>query len=135
MYLKFISFLFRLTIIGAACCLPASASAETTEPVVVRMVVDGPSDIYAAQAKQIAAEIAYTFGARPVRFLFDEQSLGDWTLDGANRALDAAYAEPGVDLVLAGGLLMISAVAKRPALPRPTILHSVVDMKLQGVPF
>ena len=51
----------------------------------------------------------------------------DWTAEGVERQLDAAYSDPKISVVFGFGHLTVRAVAKRKNLPKPTILPYVFE--------
>jgi outer membrane protein TolC len=59
---------------------------------------------------------------------------GDWTLEGVQRQLDQAYADPDISVVFGFGYLTVRAVADRKDLPKPTILPFVVEAQKLGLP-
>ena len=59
---------------------------------------------------------------------------GDWSLAGAEAALDRALADRDVDVVLTIGILTSQQAARRKSLPKPVIAPLVIDPVLQGFP-
>src|SRR6185295_7565454 len=59
---------------------------------------------------------------------------GDWSLEGANAALDRALADRNVDIVITIGILTSQQAARRASLPKPVIAPLVIDPILQAYP-
>jgi len=112
----------------------ATARAET-QTVYVAVVNDGPAQrqLLPADAVRRAVEETRTTDMI-VQFSADKQFAGDWTLSGADNAIDRAMADPDVDIVLLVGTLVSHQAAHRAVLPKPAIAVSVVDPLLQGFP-
>ena len=64
----------------------------------------------------------------------DKRFAGDWSLAGAEAALDRALADRDVDVVLTLGILTSQQAARRKSLPKPVIAPLVIDPVLQGFP-
>jgi outer membrane protein len=70
-----------------------------------------------------------------VRFPEDKRLNGGGTVAGVTRAVDAALADPDVDLVLALDLVATNDLAHRGALKKPAIGAVVTDVAQQGLPY
>src|SRR4030095_13997443 len=64
----------------------------------------------------------------------ESRFAGDWSLEGANSALDRALAERNIDIVIPLGILTSQQAARRASLPKPVIAPLVIDPILQGYP-
>ena len=105
-------------------------------PVVrIGFVMDGPWDRLKQTQAEFEKEIADLLsGEFDVRFPETKQIMGNWTekvtSDGINRLL----ADPGVDMVIALGVLASNDAAIRGDLPKPVLAPFVLDVELQGLP-
>lgn len=112
----------------SALALPAWA-AETWELAIVR---DGPSAQSDEIQRQFTEELlALTRGELAVEI---RQLDGDWTTAGMAEALQKAYDDPDVDLVLVTGLATCQMAAVRDVFPKPTFVPMVFDARLMGMP-
>lgn len=119
-------------VVAAGLCLPATTALAETR---VAVVTDGNWDQNAAISSVFIDEItALTEGEFEVTFPPELQRTADWTVDGVRSALDEVMAAPDVDLVLAMGVLASHEVARRGALPVPTIAPFVIDHEIQDIP-
>ncbi len=100
----------------------------------IGIVLDGPwrrsLELQEVLRDEITQLVRQEFDVR-----FTDPIVGDWTGPGVRRALDRAYASPGVDLVVAFGVLASNDAAHRSNLPKPTVAPFIVDRELQEVPF
>lgn len=120
---------------GTACAivlavlLIAPAAAETF---VVALVDDGPSAKARETREPYERELlALTEGEFEVQFRRFE---GDWTRDGILSALDRAYADSEVDIVLVLGLVGNQIVGLQDEFPKATFLPRVFAAGLLGLP-
>jgi outer membrane protein TolC len=114
--------------------LPCTSAAdrELRPEIVIGVVRDGPDpgeDSVPAIERELAGHLR---DEQPVRFKggFD----GDWSLDGAGRALDAALADPEVDLLLLTGALATYRAVKTETLDKPVISGFVAHAGLFAGP-
>ena len=115
--------------------IPASLGAQSEKPTVrVTAVLDGPSPVFDQAidnlSREIRSQLADRFNVELVALDVD----GDWTAEGVQRQLDAAYSDPDISVVFGFGHLTVWAVAKRKNLPKPTILPYVLEAREQGLP-
>lgn len=113
--------------------LPAPA-AEL--PVVnVGIVVDGPWEGNEYVRELTRDEIvALTSDEFDVRFPDHYYLEGDWTLEGSIDSLGRLLYDPGVDLVIAWGVLSSHAICCMVEISKPVIAPVILDIELQGVP-
>ena len=96
--------------------------------IVVGVVEDGPSDRLLFQQQIYIDELlALTESEFDVSI---RKFRGDWTADSVNAALDAAYADPSVDMVLVTGFVTNQFAATRDEFPKPTFLPIIIDIGL-----
>ncbi|MFA9469995.1 MAG: TolC family protein [Deltaproteobacteria bacterium] len=114
---------------------PALLGAQTDKPQVkVTAVFDGPSPAFDAVTQDLAREIRTQLSGRFDVVLVPLDFEGDWTAEGVERQLDAAYSDPEISVVFGFGYLAVRAVAARKVLPKPTILPFVIEARKQGLP-
>jgi len=114
---------------------PALLGAQTDKPQVkVTAVFDGPSPVFDAVTQDLAREIRTQLSDRFDVVLVPLDFEGDWTAEGVERQLEAAYADPEISVVFGFGYLAVRAVAARKTLPKPTILPFVIEAERQGLP-
>ena len=101
----------------------------------VAVVTDGPAARTVFSAASIEKELA-NVAAPDTQVVLPEAKryVGDWSLAGAEAALDRAFADRDVDVVLTIGILTSQQAARRKSLPKPTIAPLVIDPVLQGFP-
>ena len=113
------------------CC----ASLAGARDIRVAVVTDGDAGRQILSVDAIQREIANVASADTTILLPPESRFaGDWSLDGANAALDRALADRNVDVVITLGILTSQQAARRAALPKPVIAPLVIDPVLQGYP-
>lgn len=104
--------------------LPALAQ----DKVVVAVVTDGPADRLQEQhmlyTDELLALTANEFDVEIRRF------VGEWSKESALAAIDAAYADDAVDLVLMTGFVANQLAATRATFPKPTFLPVILDTNL-----
>lgn len=112
----------------AAIVLFAMAPAMGQQEYTVAVVGDGPSDRLAnLQQRYVDELLVLTSGEFDVRIRrFD----GAWTQESIVAAIDDAYADPGVDLVLVIGFVANQLAATRREFPKPTFLPIILDVGL-----
>ncbi len=114
----------RAVLLTALLALPFAAQAE----VVVGVVEDGPYDRLLFQ-QQIYIDELLALTERE----FDvsiKTFTGAWTPESMNAALNEAYADPDVDMVLVTGFVTNQFAATRTVFPKPTFLPIIVDTGL-----
>jgi outer membrane protein TolC len=97
-------------------------------------VFDGPSPVFDAVTQDLAREIRTQLSDRFDVVLVPLDFEGDWTAEGVERQLEAAYADPEISVVFGFGYMAVRAVAARKTLPKPTILPFVIEAERQGLP-
>jgi len=103
--------------------------------VTVGIVADGPWDLGHEIRDTFAAEIRALAGKDfDIAFPADKQRMADFRPDSVQRELRALLADPGVDVVVAMGLLAGTAAAREGNLAKPVIAPFVIDAELQGLP-
>jgi len=101
----------------------------------VAVVTDGNAGRSVFSAAAIEREIANVAGADTQIVLpADKRFVGDWSLPGAEAALDRALADREVDVVLTLGILSSQQAARRVTLGKPVIAPLVIDPILQDYP-
>ncbi|MEE9180104.1 MAG: TolC family protein, partial [Vicinamibacteria bacterium] len=132
------SALFCLSLLGLV--LGAGHAAQAAQaaqlPVVrIGVVVDGPWERNEEVLSLFRQEILdLTRGEFDVRFPEDKTIVGNWTLPRVDAALDSLLADPGVDLVLALGVVASDTASRRSGLPKPVVAPFVIDAEVQGLP-
>ncbi len=116
-------FLVALTAI-AVTCSPALAQ----ERVVVAVIEDGPSARLTGQGELYVQELlALTESEFDVEI---REFMGQWSKESMDAALDAAYADGDVNLVLVTGYITNQVAALRREFPKPTFLPIILDTGL-----
>jgi outer membrane protein TolC len=114
---------------------PSLLGAQAEKPTVkVTAVFDGPSPVFDGVTEDLAREIRTQLSDRFDVVLVPPDFEGDWTAEGVERQLEAAYSDPEISVVFGFGYLAVRAVAARKILPKPTILPFVIDAQRQGLP-
>ena len=70
-----------------------------------------------------------------VRFPEEYTIEADWRLDKAIDSLNRLLQDPGVDLVIAWGVIASHAACRMAELPKPVIAPVILDVALQDVPY
>ena len=105
-----------------------SVVAVAQEPVVVGVVADGESDRFAFQHQKYVDELlALTKSEFDVRI---QRYYGEWTRESINEALERAFSDDNVDLVLVTGFVANQIAAIRPSFSKPTFLPQIIDVGL-----
>ena len=120
--------------LGTLAFLVFVSSAQARE-IRVAVVLDGPAGRAVFSAASIEREIA-NVAAPDTQIVLPEAKryTGDWSLAGAEAALDRALADRDVDVVLTLGILTSQQAARRASLAKPVIAPLVIDPVLQGFP-
>ncbi len=126
----FLASLFAVFLLGFL--RPATAESR---PVRVAVVTDGPAGRELLPLATIEKELP---NVAPPEFRLDfppdKRFAGDWSLQGASRALARALDDPDVDVVLTLGVLASHEAAQLTQLPKPVIAPMVIDPVLQRYP-
>lgn len=64
-------------------------------------------------------------------FIETDSLQGDWTKQGIDNALNAAFADPQIDIILALGVISSHEVANRDNLSKPVIAPFIIDPQIQ----
>jgi outer membrane protein TolC/ABC-type uncharacterized transport system substrate-binding protein len=128
----FILFMFPLLHLPKGTAAPY----KTRRPVVrIGFVIDGPWDRLKKTQSEFEEEIAGLLGGEfDVRFPEAKQIMGNWTERAVSNGIDRLLADPGVDMVIALGVLASNDAAIRGDLPKPVLAPIVLDVYLQGLP-
>ncbi len=116
---------------------PGLASAQEdladvrTEGTVIAVVRDGPSPARDTAAL-VESELMELMPGVEVRFVVSPDFDAGWNADGAEAALQAALADPEIDLVLATGAL-VTARASAVDLSKPVVSAYLQRMDLFGL--
>jgi len=111
------------------------AQASATHVVHVALVSDGPAAREPISAALLQAEVVNVIGNDvSIEMPSNKHLVGDWTLEGADAALDRALQDKEVDIVLTLGVLTSHQAAQRSALNKPVIAAAVIDPELQHFP-
>lgn len=129
--------IFLLVVPGIlASIVPAWSASKDGLPVVrIAILVDGPWGRNPEILGEIRQEIL-TLCEREfaVEFPPDKQRTGDWTRESVRRELDALLADPGVDMILAMGVMASDDACRRGPLPKPVLAPITIDPVMQGLP-
>ncbi len=112
----------------------ASAQSPAKAKLKIVAVADGPSPTF---DEWLSVLRQATFEQLSERYEIDfpaEALQGDWTRDGARRALEQAYADPSVDAVFGLGVHVTQVVAAVDRIPKPTQLPFVMEAERLGLP-
>lgn len=132
--------LFALILFLSPSVTPSSFAQSGLPKVRIGIVADGPYHDYGwgkvVKSKLFLKEIlALTRGEYEVVFPKNRVLHGNWSVKGIRKAIDFLLADPGIDLVLALGVLASHEISRRPFLAKPVVAPSVIDIELQGLPF
>jgi len=121
--------------LALALALALVVSSVQAREVRVAVVTDGPAGRAVFSAESVEKELL-NVAAPDTQIVLpaDKRYAGDWSLAGAEAALDRALADRDVDVVLAIGILTSQQAARRKSLPKPVIAPLVIDPVLQGFP-
>jgi outer membrane protein len=123
----------RSCVVGALVLLMCGLAHGRSRPRGVAVVLDGPSPINARVLPLLQREItALASGGGPVDFGAGP-IVADWTNAGVDAALDRAFADKSVGVVLAMGVLSSNALANK-ARSKPAVAGLVLDSEMQGFP-
>ena len=118
-----------------ALTLALAVSVVQAREIHVAVVTDGPAARTFFSAESIEKELA-NVAAPGTQIVLPaaKRYAGDWSLAGAEAALDRALVDRDVDVVLAIGILASQQAARRKSLPKPVIAPLVIDPVLQAFP-
>lgn len=103
-----------------------------TTRVDVAVISDGPQYQLQEVGKFFLEELAViTDGEFDVRV---KPLVAQWSIDSVNRAMESAYQDPGIDLVLVLGFAGNQLAVVRETFPKPTFLPLVFNPDLLGAP-
>lgn len=126
---------FVVVAVVAVVALPLLAS-ETAEPGVrVGIVIDGPltrADLIDTFREELLELMGEEFG---LEVPADAIVPSDYTVEGVRASLEALYADPKIDLVIALGLIASQEAAMRDHRPKPTFAPFPVDIETQSLPY
>ena len=92
----------------------------------IALVLDGtPDRLEARSAAYVNELLALTSGEFDVRI---REFSGDWSIASIGQALDRAYADPQIDMVLLTGFTGNQVAAVRKEFPKPTFLPVMLDV-------
>jgi len=118
--------LYELILIAVLLCIAAPSQAQ--DKVVVAVVLDGPSARMAKQQQLYVDELlVLTANEFDVEI---REFIGEWSKESTLSTIDAAYADPDVDLVLLVGFVANQVAATRAEFPKPTFLPVILDTGL-----
>ena len=119
---------FRLVHLLCAVFVLMGTPAVAQEQFVVAIVGDGPGDRLAdGQQIYIDELLALTSSEFDVEIRY---FVGDWSKASIEAAVQMAYRDAGVDLVLVTGFVANQLVATRRYFPKPTFLPIILDVNL-----
>jgi outer membrane protein len=125
----------RLRRVAAALVLVAWVPFAGAREIRVAVVTDGDAGRQVLSVAAIEREIANVASADTTIVLPPQTRFaGDWSLEGANAALDRALSDRNVDVVITLGILTSQQAARRATLPKPVIAPLVIDPILQAYP-
>jgi len=118
--------LYEVFLFTVLLCFAAPGQAQ--EKVVVAVVLDGPSARLANQQQLYVDELLVLTS---IEFDVEIRNfVGEWTKASTLSTIDAAYADPDVDLVLIIGFVANQLAATRSEFPKPTFLPVILDTGL-----
>lgn len=128
-----LQFILWSVALGIAFAVLPAAPVSAQQPISIAVVLDGPSDRFSFQHQKYIDELlTLTESEFDVRI---QRYYGEWTRESINAALDEAYANGEVGLVLVTGFVANQLAAIRPEFPKPTFLPQLIDIQLvQGDP-
>lgn len=117
---------------AAAIVMLFANSIFAQQGVTIAVVIDGESDRLQNQQEKYINELK-TLTANEFDLTLREFP-GDWTATSIQGALDNAYADESVDLVLVTGFVANQIAATRGQFPKATFLPIILDINLVGNP-
>ena len=120
----------QLVAVVSVAATPLIGSAQQRFDVAV--VIDGMPDRLAERNQTYVDELlTLTSGEFDVRV---REISGGWSVEGIERALDDAYADPEIDMVLVTGFTGNQVAAVRTEFPKPTFLPVMLDVGVLPTP-
>jgi len=114
-------------------CVPLAHSAPTVR---IAIVLDGPVEREFLRVKQLQREIRdLVAGEFDIEFPADKIVHGGWRVEAIRDILQELLLDPGVDLIIANGLLSTHQAAQFANLNKPVIAPVTVDRILQELPY
>ncbi len=121
---KFHSTVARIITLFYFALLPSLGLAQ--QRIDVALVTDGTPDRLEERNDVYVDELlALTSGEFDVRI---REFSSDWSIDSIGQALDQAYADPQIDMVLVTGFTGNQVAAVRKEFPKPTFLPVMLDV-------
>ncbi len=121
---KFHSAVTRIIALFYFVLLPSVGLAQ--QQIDVALVTDGTPDRLEERNDVYVDELlALTSGEFDVRI---REFSSDWSIDSIGQALDRAYADPQIDMVLVTGFTGNQVAAGRSGFPKPTFLPVMLDV-------
>ena len=109
-----------------------AAESHAQQQFVVGVLMDGPSDRLDYQHQKYIDELrVLTASEFDVEF---RVFTGEWSKQSILAAIERAYADPEVDMVLATGFVTNQIAATRDSFPKPTFLPVIIDTGLLPQP-
>lgn len=122
----------RLALFITLSLVALPSAVEAAPRVGIAVISDGPQyqlqDVEDIFTREL---LALTSNEFEVEF---KRLVADWSLDSVNVAMEQAYADPDVDLVLVLGFAANQLVVSRPSFPKPTFLPLVFNADLLDAP-
>ena len=127
--------ILRALAIAVVVLVTLASSGAAARGVRVGIVIDGPVT---------RADLIETFRHELVELMGEEFGLevpaeaivpSDYTAEGVRASLDAMYANPKIDLVIALGLIASQEAARHSHRSKPTFAPFPVDVAMQGLPY
>ena len=116
--------IIKLTAAFCFVLLPALVFAQ--QRIGIAVVIDGSPDRLEDRNHVYVDELlALTEGEFDVRI---SRISGEWSVDGINAALDQAYSDPKIDMVMVTGFTGNQVTAMRSDFPKPTFLPIMLDV-------
>ncbi len=125
----------RIFIFGGLWTIFSGLFGAEARPLRIGVVLDGPwlgNDLTIDLFHKEISELLR--GEIEARFPDDKTLTADWTLIGVNKALTQLLDDPGVDLVIAAGVLASHQACLRQNLQKPVVAPFVIDAGIQGLP-
>jgi len=112
--------------------LAAATSASAQDRFDVAFIGDGPGDRLSERVDAYVGELrALTQTEFDVRI---HSYLGNWSQDSIVTAIEDAYADPEIDMLLVTGFVANQVASKRSTFPKPTFLPVLLDRRLLKSP-
>lgn len=126
---------FKSSLACALLALSVAISAAHASVLRVGIVTDGHNDRETLSPERIEQQLNQVTGKDPQIVLpTDKRFAGDWSLTGADAALDRALSDKDVDVIVTLGVLTSQQAARRGKLAKPVIAALVIDPQLQRYP-